>query len=118
MALTKVSTAVVDLSSDNSSLDIPKGTTAEAPGVGTATVGSVRFNTDDGAMQVYTTADGWINLKSNIPPPPFTLEYLSVSLPDSPVILMPSTISISIVPNCFLVFSIIQMFFHVLVFYL
>lgn len=79
MALTKAGSNSIDLSSDNSSLDIPKGTTAEAPGVATATDGSVRFDTDEGKMQVYTTADGWVNLKSNIPPPPFALEYLSVA---------------------------------------
>ena len=79
MAVTKAGSNSIDLSSDNSSLDIPKGTTAEAPSAATATDGSVRFDTDEGKMQVYTTADGWVNLKSNAPAPPFALEYLSVA---------------------------------------
>ena len=46
MALTKVSTGVVDMSQDTGGLIIAKGTTAQQPTCTAANLGSIRENTD------------------------------------------------------------------------
>ena len=50
MALTKIITDNIDLSSDTTALKIPKGTTAERPA---GTTGMIRENTDTGNVEVY-----------------------------------------------------------------
>ena len=46
MALTKVSTGVVDMSQDTGGLVIAKGTTAQQPTCDASILGSIRENTD------------------------------------------------------------------------
>ena len=54
MALTKVSTAVVDMSSSTGALEIGKGATT----VAVAPIGTLRANTTTNKMEVYTST-GW-----------------------------------------------------------
>ena len=45
MALTKISTDTINLSSDTTALKMPKGTTAERPAAVDSTIGETRENT-------------------------------------------------------------------------
>ena len=57
MALTKVSTGVVDMSASTGGLIIAKGTTAQQQTCTAANLGSIRENTDENKVEV-CTADG------------------------------------------------------------
>ena len=59
MALTKIITDTIDLSSDTTGLKMPKGTTAQRPAAVDSTVGETRQNTTTGKMEIYTGAKGW-----------------------------------------------------------
>lgn len=75
MALTKVSTAVVDLSGNTGALEIAKGATTTA----VAPIGTLRANTTDHTMEVYTST-GWQALKEGGSIfPPLTIDYLVVA---------------------------------------
>jgi len=66
MALTKVSTAVVDMSGNTGALEIAKGTTTERDAISSPTIGLLRSNTTDNTMEVYTNnsgTPGWQALK-------------------------------------------------------
>ena len=66
MALTKVSTAVVDMSGNTEALEIAKGTTTERDAISSPTIGLLRSNTTDNTMEVYTNnsgTPGWKVLK-------------------------------------------------------
>lgn len=76
MALTKVSTGVVDLSDDTGALAISKGTTAQRPS--TSTIGMLRANTTDNTMEVYTST-GWQALAEGSNLPPLTVDYLIIA---------------------------------------
>ena len=77
MALTKVSTGVVDLSDDTGALSISKGTTAQRPS--TSVNGMLRANTTTNKMEVYTST-GWRVLKEggNVIIP-LTVDYLVIA---------------------------------------
>ena len=79
MALTKVSTAVVDLSGNTGALEIAKGTTAERDAITSPTLGLLRANTTDNTMEVYTST-GWQALAEggNAIVRPLTVDYLVV----------------------------------------
>jgi hypothetical protein len=84
MALTKVSTAVVDMSGNTGALEIAKGTTAERDAISSPTLGLLRSNTTDHTMEVYTDnsgTPGWQALKEggSAIVPPLTVEYLVVA---------------------------------------
>jgi len=76
MALTKVSTAVVDMSSSTGALEIGKGATTAA----VAPIGTLRSNTTDHTMEVYAST-GWKVLKEggNAIVIPLTVDYLIVA---------------------------------------
>jgi hypothetical protein len=76
MALTKVSTAVVDMSSSTGALEIGKGATTAA----VAPIGTLRANTTTNKMEVYAST-GWKVLKEggNAIPPTLTVDYLIVA---------------------------------------
>ena len=78
MALTKVSTAVVDMSGNTGALEIAKGTTATRPA--TPSLGTLRSNTTDHTMEVYAST-GWKVLKEggNAIVIPLTVDYLVVA---------------------------------------
>lgn len=58
MALTKVSTGVVDMSQDTGGLVIAKGTTAQQPTCDASILGSIRENTTENKVEVCTST-GW-----------------------------------------------------------
>jgi len=83
MALTKVSTAVVDMSGNTGALEIAKGTTTERSAISSPAIGLLRSNTTDNTMEVYTDnsgTPGWKVLKEGgnaiIP---LTVDYLLVA---------------------------------------
>jgi len=76
MALTKVSTGVVDLSDDTGALAISKGTTGQRPL--TSTLGMLRANTTDHTMEVYTSAN-WQVLGEGTDLPPLVVDYLVIA---------------------------------------
>lgn len=79
MALTKVSTGVVDLSDDTGALAISKGTTAQRPS--TSTIGMLRANTTDNTMEVYADnggTPGWQVLAEGSDLSPLTVDYLII----------------------------------------
>ena len=83
MALTKVSTGVVDMSASTGGLVIAKGTTAQQEACTAANLGSIRENTDENKVEVCTANDGtptWQFLEeagsSFIP---LTVDYLVVA---------------------------------------
>ena len=78
MALTKVSTAVVDMSGSTGALEIAKGTTATRPA--TPSLGTLRANTTDHTMEVYNST-GWQALKEggNAIILPLTVNFLVVA---------------------------------------
>ena len=59
MALTKIITDTINLSSDTTALKMPKGTTAQRPAAVDSTIGETRENTTTGKMEIYTGAKGW-----------------------------------------------------------
>jgi hypothetical protein len=78
MALTKVSTGVVDMSQDTGGLIIAKGTTAQQPTCDASILGSIRENTDENKVEVCTST-GWQFLEeAGNTQTPFSLEYLVV----------------------------------------
>ena len=76
MALTKVSTAVVDMSGSTGALEIAKGATT----VAVAPIGTLRANTTTNKMEVYAST-GWKVLKEggNAIVIPLTVDYLVVA---------------------------------------
>ena len=83
MALTKVSTAVVDMSGNTGALEIAKGTTTERDAISSPTIGLLRSNTTDNTMEVYTNnsgTPGWKVLKEggNVLPD-LAVDYLLVA---------------------------------------
>ena len=83
MALTKVSTGVVDMSQDTGGLIIAKGTTAQQPTCTAANLGSIRENTTKNKVEV-CTADGgtpaWQFLEEVGPTAvPLIVDYLVVA---------------------------------------
>lgn len=83
MALTKVSTGVVDMSGDTGGLVIAKGTTAQQPTCNPPTtnnLGSIRENTTENKVEVCTST-GWQFLEEAGPTtiPPLTVDYLVVA---------------------------------------
>ena len=83
MALTKVSTGVVDMSQDTGGLIIAKGTTAQQPTCTAANLGSIRENTDENKVEVCTAGGGtpaWQFLEEAGPSfVPLTVDYLVVA---------------------------------------
>ena len=83
MALTKVSTGVVDMSQDTGGLIIAKGTTAQQPTCTAANLGSIRENTDKNKVEVCTAGGGtpaWQFLEEAGPSfVPLTVDYLVVA---------------------------------------
>ena len=79
MALTKVSTGVVDMSQDTGGLVIAKGTTAQQPTCDASTLGSIRENTDENKVEVCTST-GWQFLEeAGTVLPDLTVDYLVVA---------------------------------------
>jgi len=78
MALTKVSTAVVDMSGNTGALEIAKGTTATRPAA--PSLGTLRANTTDHTMEVYAST-GWKAFKEggNAIILPLTIDFLVVA---------------------------------------
>ena len=79
MALTKVSTGVVDMSGSTGGLVIAKGTTAQQPTCTAAILGSIRENTDSGVNKVEVcTSTGWQFLEEVGPTTivPLIVDYL------------------------------------------
>ena len=74
MALTKVTNSLLDLGADTSSLNLPKGTTAQRPSSPVA--GMVRENTDDNVIEYYNGTE-WKQVKNA--EPPIQIEYLVVA---------------------------------------
>ena len=79
MALTKVSTGVVDMSQDTGGLVIAKGTTAQQPTCDASILGSIRENTTENKVEVCTST-GWQFLEEAGPSfIPLTVDYLVVA---------------------------------------
>ena len=79
MALTKVSTGVVDMSGNTGGLVIAKGTDAQKPTCTAANLGSIRENTDENKVEVCTST-GWQFLEEAGPSfIPLTVDYLVVA---------------------------------------
>jgi len=79
MALTKVSTGVVDMSQDTGGLIIAKGTTAQQLTCTAANLGSIRENTDENKVEVCTST-GWQFLEEAGPSfIPLTVDYLVIA---------------------------------------
>ena len=76
MALTKVSTGVVDMSGSTGALEIAKGATTAV----VAPLGTLRANTTTNKMEVYAST-GWRVLKEggNVIVPPLTVDYLVIA---------------------------------------
>ena len=83
MALTKVSTGVVDMSQDTGGLTIPKGTTAQQPTCTAGILGSIRENTTENKVEVCTANAGtptWQFLEeAGTSFTPLTVDYLVVA---------------------------------------
>ena len=76
MALTKVSTGVVDMSGDTGGLVIAKGTDAQQPTCDASILGSIRENTDENKVEVCTST-GWQFLEEVGPTTvPLIVDYL------------------------------------------
>jgi len=79
MALTKVSTGVVDMSQDTGGLIIAKGTTAQQQTCTAANLGSIRENTDENKVEVCTST-GWQFLEEAGPTAvPLIVDYLVIA---------------------------------------
>ena len=79
MALTKVSTGVVDMSGDTGGLVIAKGTTAQQPTCDASNLGSIRENTTENKVEVCTST-GWQFLEeAGTSVPPLNIDYLIVA---------------------------------------
>ena len=78
MALTGVSTSVVDMSGDTTGLVIAKGTTAERDAISSPQAGMIRNNTETDRVEVYNGTD-WRNLvEAGNAALPLTVDYLVV----------------------------------------
>ena len=79
MALTKVSTGVVDMSQDTGGLVIAKGITAQQPTCDASILGSIRENITENKVEVCTST-GWQFLEEVGPTSiPLTVDYLVVA---------------------------------------
>jgi hypothetical protein len=79
MALTKVSTGVVDMSESTGGLVIAKGTDAQKPTCDASILGSIRENTDENKVEVCTST-GWQFLEEAGPSfIPLTVDYLVIA---------------------------------------
>ena len=79
MALTKVSTGVVDMSASTGGLVIAKGTTAQQPACDASTLGSIRENTTGNKVEVCTST-GWQFLEEAGPTEvPLIVDYLVIA---------------------------------------
>jgi hypothetical protein len=79
MALTGVSTSVVDMSGDTTGLVIAKGTTAERDAISSPQAGMIRNNTETDKVEVYN-GTAWRNLvEAGNTTTPLTVEYLVVA---------------------------------------
>ena len=74
MALTKVTNDLLALGESTSSLNLPKGTTAQRPISPVA--GMVRENTDDNVIEYYNGTE-WKQVKSTVPP--ILVDYLVIA---------------------------------------
>ena len=81
MALTKVSTGVVDMSGNTGGLVIAKGTTVQQPTCDASILGSIRENTDSGVNNIQVcTSTGWKFLKeAGSTDTPLIVDYLVVA---------------------------------------
>jgi hypothetical protein len=79
MALTGVSTSVVDMSGDTTGLVIAKGTTAERDAISSPQAGMIRNNTEADKVEVYN-GTAWRNLvEAGNATPPLNIDYLIVA---------------------------------------
>ena len=79
MALTKVSTGVVDMSGNTGGLVIAKGTDAQRPTCDASILGSIRENTDENKVEVCTST-GWQFLEeAGSTVAPLIVDYLVVA---------------------------------------
>ena len=79
MALTKVSTGVVDMSGSTGGLIIAKGTDAQRPTCDASILGSIRENTDENKVEVCTST-GWQFLEeAGTAVTPLNIDYLIVA---------------------------------------
>jgi len=79
MALTKVSTGVVDMSQDTGGLVVAKGTTVQQPTCDASTLGSIRENTIENKVEVCTST-GWQFLEEAGPTEvPLIVDYLVIA---------------------------------------
>jgi len=82
MALTKVSTGVVDMSGNTGGLVIAQGVTAQQTTCNAAKLGAIRENTTTNKIEVCTNNSGtpaWKTLKEVAPAAPLTVDYLVVA---------------------------------------
>jgi len=79
MALTKVSTGVVDMSGSTGALEIAKGTTTERNAISSPTLGLLRANTTDNTMEVYTSTGWQVLTEGGNVIIPLTVDYLVVA---------------------------------------
>jgi hypothetical protein len=79
MALTGVSTSVVDMSGNTTGLVIAKGTTAERDAISSPQAGMIRNNTETDKVEVYN-GTAWRNLvEAGNAIPPLNIDYLIVA---------------------------------------
>jgi hypothetical protein len=79
MALTGVSTSVVDMSGNTTGLVIAKGTTAERDAISSPQAGMIRNNTEADKVEVYN-GTAWRNLvEAGNATPPLTVDYLVIA---------------------------------------
>lgn len=79
MALTGVSTSVVDMSGNTTGLVIAKGTTAERDAISSPQAGMIRNNTETDKVEVYN-GTAWRNLvEAGNATPPLTVNYLVIA---------------------------------------
>ena len=79
MALTGVSTSVVDMSGNTTGLVIAKGTTAERDAISSPQAGMIRNNTETDKVEVYN-GTAWRSLgEEGNATPPLTVDYLVVA---------------------------------------
>ena len=79
MALTGVSTSVVDMSGDTTGLVIAKGTTAERNAISSPQAGMIRNNTETDKVEVYNGTEWRTLVEAGNAIPPLTIEYLVVA---------------------------------------
>jgi hypothetical protein len=82
MALTKVSTGVVDMSGNTGGLVIAQGITAQQTTCNAAKLGAIRENTTTNTIEVCTNNSGtpaWKTLKEVAPAAPLTVDFLVIA---------------------------------------